>query len=194
MKKNILILFTLILSLSVFSQVHIIRQESFSFNPIEIEVNIGDTIRWEWTGGTHTTTSLEIPVGADAWDNPLSSTTQFFEYKVLTEGIYNYKCTPHQAMGMTGSFTAALPLISNNISSSSFSIYPNPANDLIYIETETSELLTMTIFNFSGQILMEYEINDNQTIDISDLSSGIYFYQIKNSDQTYVTANKIIKE
>jgi plastocyanin len=194
MKKIILSQLLIIFSLAVIAQVHVIRQESFSFNPSDIEVNVGDTIRWEWTGGTHTTTSLEIPEGAAAWDSPLNSTTQFFEYKVLTEGVYNYKCTPHQAMGMIGSFTALLPLISNNISSSSFSIYPNPANDLIFIETETSELFTMTIFNWSGQILMEYKINDNQTIDISDLSSGIYFYQIKNSDQTYVTANKIIKE
>jgi plastocyanin len=103
MKKTILFQLLILFSLALLAQVHVIRQESLSFNPNEIEVNVGDTIRWEWTGGTHTTTSLEIPEGATPWDNPLNSTNQFFEYKVLTEGVYNYKCTPHQAMGMIGS-------------------------------------------------------------------------------------------
>lgn len=194
MKKNILILFTLILSISVFSQVHVIRQESFSFNPNEIEVNVGDTIRWEWTGGTHTTTSLEIPVGADAWDNPLSSTTQFFEYKVLTEGIYNYKCTPHQAMGMTGSFTAVLPLTTLEISAGRLSIYPNPVSNLLYIEVEIPQLLTITIYNSCGQKLKEQQIANTSSIDLSDLNSGIYFCQISNTDNSYMESRKIIKE
>ena len=194
MKKIILSQLLIIFSLTLLAQVHVITQESLSFNPNGIEVNVGDTIRWEWTGGSHTTTSLDIPEGAASWDSPLNSTNTFFEYKVLTEGVYNYKCTPHQAMGMIGSFTAVLPLISTNISSSSFSIYPNPARDVIIIETEKAELLILNIFDYSGKNIKEIQLWQNQDIDISDLSSGMYYIQVYNNNQSFVESRRLVKE
>lgn len=85
---------------------HIITQSGNSFNPQTLTVNVGDIVRWVWTGGSHTTTSTSVPGGAAPWNSVLNNGTQQFEYTVTVAGDYNYECTPHAAMGMNGSFNA----------------------------------------------------------------------------------------
>jgi len=85
-----------------------VNVSNFQFSPSSISnVVVGDTIHWVRLGGTHTTTSSSIPVGAATWDSDLNGTTTSFDYKVTVEGVYNYVCVPHQAFGMVASFTVA---------------------------------------------------------------------------------------
>jgi len=88
---------------------HIVTVANFSFTPSSLNVTVGDTVRWVWSSGSHTTTSNpgEIPTGAAAWDHPITSSNQTFEYKVTVAGSYNYVCTPH-APNMAGTFTATV--------------------------------------------------------------------------------------
>jgi plastocyanin len=106
-KYTLLILVTLLLSIRGFSVKHIVHVGSFYFTPSSLNVNVGDTIRWVWDGGSHTTTSSTIPAGAATWDSPITSGLQSFEYAVTKTGVHNYVCTPHASMGQVGSFTAA---------------------------------------------------------------------------------------
>jgi plastocyanin len=119
MKKNhifIVLMISVLMFAAIpgsFAVVHIIHVGNFSFNPSSISnVNTGDTVRWVWDNGSHTTTSTSVPAGASAWDEPLNSSSPEYEYYPVVAGNYNYKCTPHAAMGMTGSFTvvAVVPL------------------------------------------------------------------------------------
>lgn len=88
----------------------IVTVQSFNFSPPSLpDVVVGDTVRWNWINGSHTTTSTTIPGGATSWDHPLNSSSTFFEYPVTIAGTYNYKCTPHETMGMVASFTATAP-------------------------------------------------------------------------------------
>ena len=91
--------------------VHTILVGNFYFNPSVIaDVQVGDTIKWQWVEGNHTTTSTTIPSGAANWDAPMNIGNQVFEYTVTMPGTYNYKCTPHSTIQM-GSFTAvSVPL------------------------------------------------------------------------------------
>lgn len=105
-----LILFWVLIPFHSFATKHIVTVQSFSFNPANISsVLVGDTIRWVWVNGSHTTTSVTIPGGAATWNSPITSVVTSFEYKVTVAGIYNYKCTPHAAT-MNGSFTASVPI------------------------------------------------------------------------------------
>jgi hypothetical protein len=94
----------------------------------------------------------------------------------------------------------------------SFSIYPNPARDILYIEindgyaersqslngqTSTSGLLgkqVLSLTNALGQIVKEEELTHNNTdgyrkeINVKDLQDGIYFLQIKSEGK--ILANK----
>ena len=52
---------------------HVIHVGSFYFTPGNLNVNVGDTVRWVWDNGSHTTTSTTIPAGAATWDSPMTS-------------------------------------------------------------------------------------------------------------------------
>ena len=109
------ILFTGIVPVSSYAAKHIIQVSNFAFTPANIaNVAVGDTIRWVWVSGSHTTTSTTIPSTATAWDQQMNSSSTSFEYKVSVAGNYNYVCTPHAAMGMDGSFmvTGVIPSLS----------------------------------------------------------------------------------
>ena len=104
--------FTLFLGLALSFGGHatkwVVQVSNFQFSPSSLpNVNLGDTIRWKWVSGSHTTTSMTIPAGASSWDSPINSTITSFEYVPAVTGTYNYKCTPHFSMGMTGTFTVS---------------------------------------------------------------------------------------
>ncbi len=113
MKKLKITIYALVLScllanLPAQAVKHIIMQQGISFSPQVLDnVFTGDTIRWVWTSGFHTTTSAEIPAEAEYWDAVLSSSSQVFEYIPQIPGEYFYVCTPHELMGMVGSFSVS---------------------------------------------------------------------------------------
>ncbi len=106
MKKNLLFIAVhLLITLNGYSFTQNVTVQNHVFTPASFSINLGDTIRWTWVGGSHTTTSLTIPSGSSAWDHSITSSSTTFVYVPSKTGTYNYKCTPHFAMGMTGSFT-----------------------------------------------------------------------------------------
>ncbi|MFB6084105.1 MAG: halocyanin domain-containing protein [Halorientalis sp.] len=74
----------------------------FAFDPAAVHVDAGATVRWKWTGdhGAHNVVS--------AGDGPLDSGPPVgdpgvhYEYTFEADGIYPYRCRPHQALGMKG--------------------------------------------------------------------------------------------
>jgi plastocyanin len=114
MKKSTYLFFALLLTSGIlinttsFAVKHVVSVGNFFFNPSSLNVNVGDTVRWVWVAGTHTTTSTPgaIPAGAASWDHAITSTSTFFEYKVTVAGSYAYVCTPH-VPGMVASFVAS---------------------------------------------------------------------------------------
>jgi len=81
---------------------------------------------------------------------------------------------------------------------SSFDCYPNPATDIITMEllqTSTSNKNNIIVSDLSGKELIKQELNQfsNKTeIDISSLSSGIYFMKLLCDDK--VEIKKIVKK
>lgn len=109
MKKIYALVLTVALSfaaVSLYSITHVVTQQGNSFSPNTLEVEVGDVVRWVWTGGSHTTTSVSVPSGASPWNSPLNSSNTQFEYTVAVAGNYGYVCTPHAQMGMVGGFVA----------------------------------------------------------------------------------------
>ena len=65
----------------------------------------------------------------------------------------------------------------------SINIYPNPANDRLFIEAE-SEINEVVIYTITGVIVQQSTVNSQQTltIDLSELKSGIYFVKINTKN------------
>ena len=69
-------------------------------------------------------------------------------------------------------------------------IYPNPANDKLYIESEQLINQNIEIYDLNGKLINSKIIGSSNTeIDIADLPQGIYFVKISN-----ITIGKFIKQ
>lgn len=62
-----------------------------------------------------------------------------------------------------------------------FTVVPNPASDLIHIQGVTSEIKNTLIYSVAGQLIHSAPLN-SETINISNLQSGIYFLEIITSE------------
>lgn len=72
---------------------------------------------------------------------------------------------------------------------SEFSICPNPVSNLLKIQTRmNAPALNFKIFNICGELLMS---SNEDEIDVSDLTKGIYFLEAELNSVTYV--KKFIK-
>ena len=71
-------------------------------------------------------------------------------------------------------------------------IYPNPANDIITINTNQLDKCFIEIITLNGKVLYNYETSDPICrIDFSSFKKGIYLITIRSKD--FVTTEKIIK-
>ena len=83
-------------------------------------------------------------------------------------------------------------LLSNNeIITQKFSIYPNPANDLVTISKNSAiDITSVIVTDINGRIVKEIN-NDATTINVSDLNAGVYFLKINTAEGSGTT--KLIK-
>jgi len=73
-------------------------------------------------------------------------------------------------------------------------IYPNPVRDVLNLEYQSNLQARLQIFNLSGQIVFEGQLNPNSLaqIDVSDYSSGLY--QLKLTNERGTSIQKLLIE
>jgi hypothetical protein len=112
-------------------------------------------------------------------------------YLPATGGVYSVVVA--NAEGCTDSTFINVPVTPTGIGDPdkviSVSIYPNPAADILYLESPA--VLQALITDLSGKVLME--ARPGKTIDISKLQNGIYLVKIMNDAGNLVTVKKFIK-
>ncbi|HKC69883.1 MAG TPA: glycoside hydrolase family 44 protein, partial [Bacteroidia bacterium] len=92
------------------------------------------------------------------------------------------------AIILKGSSTTNINQIANH--SNEISIYPNPANTNITIQTD-KELGSVFIYNTLGEVVCK-QISDKTTIDVSSLQNGVYFVTLKDKQQQILTTKRIV--
>ncbi|MEZ4937509.1 MAG: T9SS type A sorting domain-containing protein, partial [Crocinitomicaceae bacterium] len=71
--------------------------------------------------------------------------------------------------------------------------YPNPASDNFRIELPDMTARTISVISMTGQVLKTINVNNlNVTVNVSDLESGVYFYQLKGDNGMTLATKKII--
>ena len=78
--------------------------------------------------------------------------------------------------------------ISDQYSAANISVYPNPANETLFINASET-MAKVNIVNQMGETVMHQNISNRNDInlDVSDLTSGLYLLQIVFSDNTIKT-------
>lgn len=115
--------YVLVLAMAILAAVHAcaatvdvyVFNNQFSMNqpgqPIQHPViSVGDTVRWVWLQGNHTTTS--VAGSMEQWNSPISSSSTTFSHTFTHTGTHWYYCIPHgsdngdgTASGMSGTVT-----------------------------------------------------------------------------------------
>jgi hypothetical protein len=79
----------------------------------------------------------------------------------------------------------------NNLSH--ISLYPNPVENLLIIQSNTGSINKIEIFNIEGQRILEYSSDRQRVeIDLMKIPSGLYFAKISSGND--IIAKKIIKK
>ncbi len=92
---------------------HVVQVVSNSFQPANLTIQAGDTVRWVFQNGLHTTTSGSGCSSDGHWDSGNAGAVSSFIHGATfrTAGSFPYFCKPHCTLGMTGriTVTAAAP-------------------------------------------------------------------------------------
>ncbi len=74
-----------------------------------------------------------------------------------------------------------------------YSVYPNPASDVLTINIgQSNNTSSISIYNLVGEEVSTMVLNNgNNFLDVSALSSGVYFYAIK-SNNTVIETKKLV--
>ncbi|MCW3122947.1 MAG: hypothetical protein JWQ38_2439 [Flavipsychrobacter sp.] len=180
MKKTLLLAALCCMTLSSFATKYTVSASGMVFTPATgITMHVGDTIMWVWVDGVHTTTSTSaIPSGAAPWNSNLSSSVASFIYKPTVAGTYNYQCTFHASMGMTGSFTVlgATGVMQVNNSVSTFSVFPNPVTNIVHVQFDSDIPAVLTLTSVEGKevIRKQYATVSTTDLDLKNVPNGIY--------------------
>jgi hypothetical protein len=165
-------------------------------NPaVTVEQNYGKKCTEVWLNNK--TSKVDPRIDAIGYDwKSFNGTTYViadtFVYFVKAQGGKTYKMTfksfSGSALGKsTFNFYEATTGI-NTISSSQFSIYPNPSNGLVSIDSDL-DIIAVNVIDMQGKTV---STGSNGTVDISNLTSGVYVISIQTAAGVY--HHQIIRE
>ncbi len=143
----------------------------------EADDNEGSTYTWDVTGGTVTegqgTSSVTIH-----WGDPGTGT-------ITVEEETETGCT-----GSSAEFVVTIDNctgIPENGKETVFEIFPNPAENMLNIKIDSEKVLSgeIMIYNHTGQVVIRKSVDRSglQQVNLSSLSSGLYFIKIKSEGQ-----------
>ena len=90
------------------------------------------------------------------------------------------------------SFSVANPLNTSEFSRNSISIFPNPSNGIVTINTEN--ILNITISDITGKVVFsKNNVTNNETINLSNLQTGVYLAKMVTETGVEETKKIILK-
>lgn len=129
----------------------------------------------------------------------VSFVCRFQDYADATHPfMYHCHFSQHEDDGMMGQFVVTgTPLGTKTVSNSTkFKLYPNPANDKLFISLndESTEVYYITITSIEGRtVMMLPQPLWKDGIDISNLPTGTYLFKMMDKKTKSITTRKFIK-
>jgi len=72
-------------------------------------------------------------------------------------------------------------------------IYPNPIADILFINIDTHEPSTVTLYDIASRKLLQETFTGNATLNTEQLADGVYIYEVLN-EKGIVRKGKVIKQ
>lgn len=142
-----------------------------------LDIEAGDTIIYTFSGISSITNSGDTTLN-----------TNFYRYNITNDLVQQYDTVNQSWGGIISSINETEFKISEELT-----IYPNPASETININLNNNETInTIKIFNQNGQLIRIIRNLTNNSIQINDLNSGLYFVRVDTDSKYY--CGKIMKQ
>ena len=193
--KNFTLVFSLLFGLISAAQTnHTISTSGMSFSPSQLTIEIGDTVTFINTGGSHNINGTQetFPNNPESFGNSVGSGWTY-KHVFSIAGEYDFQCNPHANGGMKGKV-----IVQSNTSvqsrdyASHSNIFPNPFQNSVFVRgCDGGEVF---LYSVIGKLeVNELITNDNYKLLTDELPVGIYLYKIINADKETVSG-KLIKK
>ena len=141
------------------------------FSPKNVTINVGDTVVWSNTGGSHTVTGD----GSDPFCGRVFVPTSC-SHTFSTAGTFSYHCIPHQSSGMVGTVivqanTPPSVTITNPLSGA---VFAAPANVTIQANASDTDGTVMNVQFFADTTLVGTGTAAPYSVIASNLVVGNY--------------------
>jgi len=147
-------------------------EAAFSYEDNGLEVSFTDespeATSWEWDFGDGNTSNEQNPVHL---------------YDEM--GTYTVTLTVDDGCSITFEVSVGITDVSDASDDSGFSIYPNPTGGLFFVDNESDAkgTLTLAVLDITGKRVYAEVLAGRRTeIDLTYLSSGVYFVSVRSED------------
>ena len=144
---------------------------------------ISDTVQWTLVSGTYTADGGESYLTIGNFLDDTTTQTEEYDPNGWGRGYYfvdDVSVTDLETSGVDNM---------NKIDGIHF--YPNPAIDKLYVETNTAENIHLELFDMNGLHVLNVNVNNKSSIDITTLENGIYTL-VMNTASRSITKKLVI--
>ena len=193
MKFRLLLLAALFTNL-IFSQTTHQLNWSMSSTNQQITIGVGDTVTWTWGNGTH---NLRSTGGVENFDSGyFTGPGPQWSHTFTSPGVTTYVCDPHPN-SMFGTVTVTSTASVGELNLFEFNIYPIPASNVInlFFDNISNNQISIEVYDMLGRLnqsIISNVVNGKTSLDISELSRGIYIAKVNSG--TTVSVNRFVKE
>lgn len=72
-------------------------------------------------------------------------------------------------------------------------LYPNPASDVVILESENENISKMNVYNVTGTLIKSVTVNEVQTkVDVSSYNNGVYLYELVNGNNEVILTDRFV--
>lgn len=137
---------------------------------------------------------LSVPTGYSyLWYKdgiPVVPSAIFNQYNAKEDGVYKVLITDANGCSTFSDEVELKGLGIIDLNTTTVKLYPNPTNDKVYIETPLR--ISYELYSIDGKMILSEE--NLKEVDMSGLSSGMYYLTIKDQDTGNKASFKIVKQ
>ncbi len=142
------------------------------------------TFTWYWGDGSHSVgdTASHIYSLAGYYNMCLMvSDTSGCSNTYCDASTYVYKTEEVITINVVWQLPVSTGISKSAINNPQFAIFPNPASDKLFIQTNGTAIEQVNVYNTTGSLVMAVQ---QSTINIESLSNGIYVAEVKTKEGT----------